>query len=472
MDYDVIIIGSGFGGAIPAYHLSLAGLKVCVLERGPWRDTPAAKPHIAAQERCSFPQGWGLFRRGLRHYHHRFLPAGGLRLSNKGLFEVFAGPEMDVLCSSSVGGGSHVYGGILSRPAAADYWDNVSAGLDSQAMEHHYEAVLKQMKASPAPVYQDVSDYGVSVPEGGGQTPVYWAYGDKDSMHDIDYSKESMFGSPGGVKTSLDGAYLIPALKLGAQIRALTEAESVTRIAGGYRVAIRDRYAKNTVLSAPKVIVAAGCINSMILLSRSIEQGGLAAMPALGQGFSGNGDMLAYWRVADKERNHCQYGPYQRLLAAYPGQLVLQAGVAGLSNLPLPKWLSNRLKNNLFLAAMAEGDSGGSLCYERQRLSISYSLEHNTAIQQIRDTFARIENESQKPVMVSKRMSTVHPLGGARVGRNKLQAVVQSCGQVFDHEELYITDASALPGAPGMPPSLSVAAWAKHVAEQIIKKLG
>ena len=39
MNYDVVIIGSGFGGSISANRLALAGLKVLVLERGPWRDS-------------------------------------------------------------------------------------------------------------------------------------------------------------------------------------------------------------------------------------------------------------------------------------------------------------------------------------------------------------------------------------------------------------------------------------------------
>ena len=36
---DVLVIGSGPGGAIPAYRLAAAGAKVTILERGPWLET-------------------------------------------------------------------------------------------------------------------------------------------------------------------------------------------------------------------------------------------------------------------------------------------------------------------------------------------------------------------------------------------------------------------------------------------------
>jgi choline dehydrogenase-like flavoprotein len=39
MNYDVVIVGSGFGGSISASRSARAGPKVLVFERGPWRDS-------------------------------------------------------------------------------------------------------------------------------------------------------------------------------------------------------------------------------------------------------------------------------------------------------------------------------------------------------------------------------------------------------------------------------------------------
>ena len=62
---------------------------------------------------------------------------------------------------------------------------------------------------------------------------------------------------------------------------------------------------------------------------------------------------------------------------------------------------------------------------------------------------------------------TLHPWGGACVGADPAHGVVDHRGEVYGNPGLFITDGSALPAAPGGPPSLTIAAWAHYVADQM-----
>ncbi|MDQ4130203.1 MAG: GMC family oxidoreductase [Actinomycetota bacterium] len=60
---------------------------------------------------------------------------------------------------------------------------------------------------------------------------------------------------------------------------------------------------------------------------------------------------------------------------------------------------------------------------------------------------------------------SVHPLGGVRIGRTADEGVVDHTGQVFGHPRLYVADGSLYPRAPGIPPSMTIAALAERQAE-------
>ncbi|MEZ5927972.1 MAG: hypothetical protein R3C55_05775 [Parvularculaceae bacterium] len=75
-----------------------------------------------------------------------FNKSGRVLLNRNGLFDVFLGDGLDVIGSASVGGNSHVYGGISMRPVDRAYWDNAGEGLSAAAMEADYEAVEQVLK--------------------------------------------------------------------------------------------------------------------------------------------------------------------------------------------------------------------------------------------------------------------------------------------------------------------------------------
>jgi cholesterol oxidase len=99
--YDVVVVGSGYGGAIVAARLAAAGCKVCVLERG--------REYLPGDFPATLWEGMRQFqwrRRGQRH---------GAR---NGLFDLRAGHDLSVLVGCGLGGTSLINAGVALRPPA------------------------------------------------------------------------------------------------------------------------------------------------------------------------------------------------------------------------------------------------------------------------------------------------------------------------------------------------------------------
>src|SRR3954467_13144744 len=124
-DYDVVIVGSGFGGSVSALRLTEKGYRVGVLEAGR-RFTPDTLPKTS----------WGL---------RNFLWAP--RLGLRGIQRITLLKDVVVLSAAGVGGGSLVYANTLYRPPAAFFADRHWASITDWAAElaphfHRAEAML------------------------------------------------------------------------------------------------------------------------------------------------------------------------------------------------------------------------------------------------------------------------------------------------------------------------------------------
>src|SRR5260221_10063472 len=97
--YDVVVVGSGYGGGIAASRLSRAGRSVCVLERGREilpGEFPSTAPRAAEEMQVSLPEG----RVG----------------SATGLYDFHVGDDISVLRGCGLGGTSLINANVSIRP--------------------------------------------------------------------------------------------------------------------------------------------------------------------------------------------------------------------------------------------------------------------------------------------------------------------------------------------------------------------
>src|SRR6478752_3413766 len=104
--YDVVVVGSGYGGGVAASRLSRAGQSVCVIEKG--------KEFLTGE----FPSRLPELRRELQ------LNGGKMRSGSRtGLFDFRLGADIHVLVGCGLGGGSLINAGVALKPDARVFAD-------------------------------------------------------------------------------------------------------------------------------------------------------------------------------------------------------------------------------------------------------------------------------------------------------------------------------------------------------------
>ncbi|WP_406316604.1 GMC family oxidoreductase [Streptosporangium sp. NBC_01639] len=511
---DVLVVGSGFGGAIAAYHLAAGGADVVILERGPW---------LAEEE-----------------FEHDYK----LGSSYTRIFDFTVGDGMNILGGNCVGGGSVVYFAAMPRAPRFIFERHGDIGrrmwpasIDRDALEPWYDRVAEALPVSTQG-WEDVSYPGglwAAACNHSGRTanPVPVAI-DNDTCVQCNWM---MAGCRFGAKRSLLTNYLPAAIAHGAEVRPLHEVQRISRTDdGGYRVHYdimdgedyRLRGDSGTI-DAKIVILAAGAGATPVILQRSEPV--LGPMPhAVGRYFSGNGERLVTAvmneeRVRDVlgldrgdgtvyEAFHIGKGPcvanWDRLDGSLPEfsrysleQLYFPPGLGtilaqvpgGMGPVPGPSWFGlskkemlKRWKSWLIIFEMIEDanegvfgpppPSGnavrisqqmlgrGTLRYDPKPSTLRAWAQADADAKEIleRDGLAHAEAWSNDVVGAY----TVHPLASCRIGDDPATSALDDRHELRGHPGIFVTDGSAVPGALTVNPAMTIAALAERAIPGIV----
>ncbi|MFI8240816.1 GMC family oxidoreductase N-terminal domain-containing protein [Streptomyces sp. NPDC085866] len=294
-DYDVIVVGSGFGGSVTALRLTEKGYKVGVLEAG------------RRFARDTLPKNsWDL-----RNY--LWAP----KLGMYGIQRIHLLGNVMVLAGAGVGGGSLNYANTLYVPPKAFFddpqWKDITDWQEelkpyydqAQRMlgvrlnptmtpsDVHLKAAAQRMGVGDtfhmAPVgvfFGDGKDAdGTAKARPGGQVDDPYFGGAGPSRKACTECGECMTGCRHGAKNTLNENYLYLAEKAGAVVHPMTTVMSVTDDSrGGYAVATlptdQKKKGKGRLFTARRVVIAAGTYGTQTLLHRMKSGGQLPHLSA------------------------------------------------------------------------------------------------------------------------------------------------------------------------------------------------
>jgi cholesterol oxidase len=282
----------------------------------------------------------------------------------------------------------------------------------------------------------------------------------------------------------------------------------------------RERWTGPHTISCDRLILAAGTYGTSYLLLRN-----RAAFPglsrALGTRFSGNGDLLAFLlRATDRSRTRpiqASRGPVitsairledgDRGRGAYIEEggyppfvdyLVEGADVRGEIG-RAARFVLERLRGmlsrdsnlsaemagllgrgelsgtSLPLLGMGRDVPDGELRLRDDRLDVVWTAETSeeyfggvrAAMRRIGDVLGAEYADS--PSWSRRRVMTVHPLGGAPIGRHPGEGVCDPYGEVYGFPGLYVADGAAMPGPVGANPALTIAALSDRMSTRILE---
>jgi cholesterol oxidase len=518
-DYDVIVVGSGFGGSVAALRLTEKGYRVAVLEAG----ARFADGDFAA---TSFDTRRYLFRPEIGCY---------------GIQRIDALKNCLILSGAGVGGGSLVYANTLYEPVEQFYddpsWSDITdwraelapyfdqakrmLGVVENPVTTPSDEVMKQVADDlgvgdtfhPTPVGVFFGGPGQESPEAVADPYFGGAGPDRNPCR---HCGECMTGCRHNAKNTLVKNYLHLAEQAGARVLPLTTVTGVEPRSdtegGGYAVHVRYTKAKlnrpgsTKVLTADQVVLAASALGTQRLLHTMKDEGHLPGLS----------DRLGHLSRTNSESILGAIAPDTKV--DYSQGVAITSSFHPDEHTHVEPVRYGRGSNamSLLQTVLTDGDLGPrwrtwlkQMWRQRSEVLDLYDMRHWSErtvialVMQSRDNsitvFTRAgrlgrrvlssrqghgePNPTWIPVAnkVARRMAelmggtpggsigepfnmplTAHFIGGCTIGGSADTGVVDAYQRVFGHPGLHIVDGSAISANLGVNPSLTITAQAER----------
>lgn len=490
---DVVVVGSGSGGAVAAREFARAGLSVIVVEEG---------AHHTPVQYGSYTPSTSLAK---------LMREAGLALA----FGFGETPTMSVLAGKCVGGSSVVTGGVCFRipEAVRSEWEHAHglSGLTAHALDPIYDELEADLSVETVPDAMRSRSSELFV-EGAHALGIPMK-SLRRNMTGCKGASRCNFGCPNQAKKSVDVSMLPEVVRLGgilvsdARVDRIVVRDGRAQGVRGHFVRAEGSLAAHEVpfhIHASTVVVACGALHTPLLL----RQSGLRS-PHIGKHLT----LHPSFRVGalfDEDVNGWD-GAMQSvysdhfasrgitLVGAYTAPSILSAAFPGVGREHRERVAS--IPKLAFFGAMIHDDPSGRI---RRFLSreplITYSMSKRDRERMWEGigilgemAFAAGARELLLPVFGADPLKSVkelraflakppsarrveamsfHPLGTARMAKSKEEGVVGPDGQTWEAHNLYVVDGSVLPSSLGVNSQLPIMAMSVHIARQIVQKLG
>lgn len=518
LEYDYVIIGSGFGGSVSALRLSEKGYKVLIIEKGKWFKSE------------DFPKtNWNLKK-------WLWFPQGGLH----GFFKMTFLNHATILSGVGVGGGSLTYANTLPIPKKEFFNSGSWAHLNKweSKLQPFYTIAYKMLGASINPKLHEADltlkkiakDIGiehkfeaakVSVHFGEAGRTVDDPYfnGKGPSRTGCTHCGACMTGCRYNAKNTLDKNYLHLAQQLGAKIIAEKEVYTISPLgkkdgAGGYKVAYKSKIGKKTVhsVTAKGIIFSGGVMGTVPLLLELKESSlpnlsnkvgcnvrtnneSLLLLTSTNKNSKDYSKGLAIGSVLHTDKNShlepVRYGEGSSFFRALTVPIIHNKfavlrilGIAGLIvKYPLrlikTLFVKNYAKRTTVLLFMQTLDS--TLQIKRGKLTRMKSVKEDgpkpTAFIPEALNFGKkfgklvqgIPYANITDVLLGT-PTTAHILGGSVMGIDKNEGVIDKNCKVFGYKNMMVCDGSMVSANPGVNPSLTITAITEYAMSKIPNK--